>query len=219
MKGYSNTPPKWYVHPVNRWSYSLACSHAQLSALESLHTRHYIHCDIKPANFVVRADGPQSTVSLIDFGLAQLFRNPATYLHNPYSTGHEVVGTLPFMSVNGQRGCAQSRRDDLESLVYTIVFAACGELPWTTISTSNQEAVLQQKKLITAEKLCSGLPVHFCKFVHYVRTLDFDKKPDYQYLHSILSQCSETETNILGETLQTPSRSPRDCTPVLSDRV
>ena len=60
MKGYSNTPPKWYVHPVNRWSYSLTCSHAQLSALESLHTWHYIHCDIKPANFVVRADGPWS---------------------------------------------------------------------------------------------------------------------------------------------------------------
>jgi hypothetical protein len=71
---------------------------------------------------MVRADdGLQHTIFLIDFGLAQLFCNPTTYLHIPYSTDHQAVGTLPFMSVHGQQGCAQSHRDDLESLAYTIV--------------------------------------------------------------------------------------------------
>lgn len=194
----------------------LTCTR-QLTALESLHARHYVHRDVKPANFMVRDDG--ESISLIDFGLAELFRNPATYLHNSYSTGHQAVGTLLFMSVNGQQGCTQSRRDDLESLVYTIIFAAHSELPWSAISTSDQDAVLQQKKLITAENLCRGLPVHFCKFVIHVRSLDFNKKPDYKYLHSILSQCSATETHLLGETLRTSSHSPGDYTPVVSDRV
>ena len=71
-------------------------------ALESLHVWHYIRRDIKPANIIVRTDSLQPTIFLIDFGLAQLFRNPTTYLHVPYSMGHQAVGTLPFMSVNGQ---------------------------------------------------------------------------------------------------------------------
>ncbi|KAH9007494.1 kinase-like domain-containing protein, partial [Lactarius hengduanensis] len=126
-------------------------------------------------------------VFLIDFGLARQLRNPATCLHIPYSPDQSVVGTLPFTSVNGQQGHAQSRRDDLESLAYTIICSAHGDLPWTTISAScDRKAVLQKKKSVTAEELCEGLPTPFHKFVAYVRSLDFDTQPDYQYLHSIL---------------------------------
>ena len=38
-------------------------------------------------------------------------------------------------------------------------------------------------------ELCEGLPRIFIKFVKHVQSLDFDEKPDYEYLHSILSQC------------------------------
>ncbi|KAH9017003.1 kinase-like domain-containing protein, partial [Lactarius hengduanensis] len=189
-----------------------------LSAVESLHTQHYIHCDIKPGNFMVR---PDNTIFLIDFGLAQLFRNPAMYLHISYSTDHSIVGTLPFMSINGQLGNAQLRCDDLESLAYTIICLAHGNLPWTTVpASSDQEAVLQKKLLTTAEELCEGLPASFCKFVTYVHSLGFNEKPDYQHLHSILSQCSQPDTVQTDNAL--PSvRSPFDVhhTPVSSDRV
>jgi hypothetical protein len=137
-----------------------------------------------------------STLFLIDFGLARLFRNPGTYLHIPFTTNHSIIGTLPFASVNGQQGYAQSRCDDLESLAYTIIYSALGNLPWTTNTAgNNKHAILQKKTSITAEELCEGLPTPFCKFVTYVRSLGFDQKPDYQYLHSILLQCSEAETN------------------------
>jgi hypothetical protein len=56
------------------------------------------------------------------------------------------------------------------------------------------EVVLQMKLSITVEELCKGLPTSFCNFVGHIRSLDFDRKPDYQYLHSILSQVSESET-------------------------
>ncbi|KAH9036108.1 hypothetical protein EDB85DRAFT_2143240 [Lactarius pseudohatsudake] len=71
-----------------------------------------------------------------------------------------------------------------------------------------------------AEELCEGLPTPFRKFVAYVRSLDFDTQPDYQYLHSILSQCSGGGTDHPGKALPSPTRFPIiDCTPVFSDRV
>ena len=142
---------------------------------------------------MIRIDNAPPTLSLIDFGLARLFRNPATYLHIPFTTNHSIIGTLPFASINNQQGNSQSRRDDLESLAYTIIYSALGGLPWTSNSAGNKAgAVLRKKTTITVEELCKGLPAPFCKFVTHVRSLGFDEKPDYQFLQSILLQCSET---------------------------
>jgi serine/threonine protein kinase len=146
---------------------------------------------------MIRIDNVPPTLSLIDFGLARLFRNPATYLHIPFTTNHSIIGTLPFASINSQQGNSQLCRDDLESLAYTIIYSALGNLPWTGNSAGNKEkAVLCKKTSITVEELCEGLPTPFCKFVTHVRSLGFDEKPDYQLLHSILLQCSETMTGL-----------------------
>jgi casein kinase 1 len=197
---------KWYVHDF--YTNGLAKHpHAQLSAIASLHDRHYIHRDIKPSNFMTRAAASDvtPTIFLIDFGLARQFRDPATYLHIPSTTKHSIIGTLPFTSVNGQRGYAQSCRDDLESLAYTIIFLARGELPWSSRSIcKDPKAVLQKKMSITAEELCEGLPPPFSKFVIYVRSLGFDKEPDYDRLQTILSDCLETETDHLKAPPSTP---------------
>lgn len=212
--------PQMVCSRLNKYNLLYSLTHTQLSAVESLHTRHYVHRDIKPANFTVQVDNLQRTVSLIDFGLAQLFRNPATYLHNPGSTGHPVVGTLPFTSIAGQRGFAQSRRDDLESLAYTIIHSARGDLPWTVSANSDHEAVLQKKMSITTEELCEGLPAPFCEFIDHVRSLGFDQKPDYQLLHSILL-LSATEIDHPSKTLPslTPPPANINCAPVSSGRV
>jgi serine/threonine protein kinase len=168
---------------------------------------------------MIHVDNVPPFVFLIDFGLARLFRDPATYLHWPYVKGQPIISTLPFTSINGQQGYIQSRCDDLESLAYTIIHSVHGDLPWSTISASKN--ILQKKKSITVEELCEGLPAPFCKFVDYVRSLGFDKKPDYQYLHSILLQCSETEADhhrkVLPCSIQFTNNI--DCTPVSSDRV
>ena len=197
----------------------------QLSVVQSLHDQHFIHCDIKPENFMIRVDNLHPTLSLIDFGLAWLYRNPATCLHIPPTTNHSTIGTLAFASINARQGNSQSRRDDLESLAYTIIYSALGNLPWISDSVRNNEkAVLRKKKSITAEKLCEGLPAPFCKFVTHVRSLRFDEKPDYQYLHSVLFQCSETVTEhpIKAAPLYTFSDGSVEsvhCAPIVTTRV
>jgi casein kinase I family protein HRR25 len=172
---------------------------------------------------MVCADNPNPIVFLINFSLAQLFCNPAMYLHVPFSTDSPNIGTLPFLSINSQHGFNPSRHNDLESLAYTIIYSACGDLSWmaacseVAIADSDWETILQMKT-ITAGELCEGLPTPFCKFVSYVYSLAFDKKQDYQYLHSILLQCLATETSHLNKQLPLLSHSHviRDYTPISS---
>lgn len=165
----------------------------QLTVIESLHNRHYVYHDIKPRNFMISVDNPSPVAFLINFGLAQHYRDSATYQHISYTPHDQIVGTLMFSSIMGQQGCTQSCHNDLESFAYTIIYSACGELPWT--SCCDPKAVLAKKLGTLPTKLCEGLPNHFCDFLHHVQQLDFDEKPDYQHLHSILSLCSETETD------------------------
>jgi serine/threonine protein kinase len=192
-------------------------SRIQLSAIASLHARHYTHRDIKPANFMIQVDDHSPNVFLIDFGLAQRFCNPATYVHIPHTKDRSTIGTLPFMSINGQQGFTQSRRDDLESLAYTIIYSTRGSLPWGGSPGERSETILSKKLSIPTGKLCEGLPTIFCDFVTHVQSLDFDEKPDYEYLHSILSQCMTDQHD--EEPAPVRVCASADRTLVLGDRV
>ena len=121
---------------------------------------------------------------------------------------------MPFFQL------AELRHHYLESLAYTIIYAAHGDLPWMSIH-ADQEKILHMKS-ITAGELCEGLPTPFCKFVCYVCSLGFDKKLDYQLLHSIILRCSlATQTGHFNE--QQPSLAhphvKRNYTPIFSDWV
>jgi Fungal protein kinase len=131
-------------------------------------------------------------VFLIDFSLAQLYRNPSTRQHIPQMSGLKTTGTIAFMSIGGHLGQTQSRRDDLEALVYTIVYLYHGRLPWqddlVKDSEESRKAVLE-KKIASAKTLCQGLPAPFDTFAQHIRSLNFDQKPQYGYLHTLLVQC------------------------------
>ena len=167
---------------------------------------------------MIQANSPSPVSFLIDFGLAQQFHSPMTYIYTRYSSHGLVVGTLPFTSIISQQGGTQSRRDDLESLTYTIIYSAYRELPWT--GCCNPRKVLQKKLGIPIKVLCQGLPTPFCDFVTHVHSLEFDEMPDYQCLHSVLLLCLETETN---QCIKAPPSVhvpvSAKCTPVVSDQV
>src|ERR1700677_602054 len=111
-------------------------------------------------------------VFLIDFGLAQLFRDPSTRQHVPLMSGLKTVGTIAFTSINSHSGQIQSRRNDLESLVYSIVYLCHGCLPWQGIikggPIEQYEVVVLKKKIALAEGLCQGLPLPFIAFTQYI---------------------------------------------------
>jgi len=168
---------------------------SKLSILESLHDRHYVHLDIKPDNFALGIGELSNQVFLIDFGLAQLFRNPAT---RSYTNGPGVIGTVRYSSINCHLGLAPSQCDDLESLVYVIVYLVKGSLPWQGIKVQpgqiHQDEVMKVKQATTVKALCKGLPQPFAEFVEHIRCLGFRDKPDYKFLHSILEKCALPQT-------------------------
>ncbi|KAJ7159862.1 kinase-like domain-containing protein [Mycena crocata] len=103
-----------------------------ISRIEFIHTHGFVHRDVKPANFVMGTGRAASMVNVIDFGLAKKFRDsrfPGN--HIPYKQdGFHGVGTSLFAAINTHLGVESSRRDDLESLAYMLIYFLRGTLPW-----------------------------------------------------------------------------------------
>ena len=129
-------------------------------------------------------------IYLIDFGLAKKYRSSRTGKHIKFSNLKLFIGSMTFSSHNSIRGYESSRRDDLESFGYTLLYLAKGGwMPWTkytnnnNISYDNKEKIIKDIKLkFSEEKLCKGLPNEFIDYMKYVKKLEFEQEPDYKYL-------------------------------------
>ncbi|KAI0044848.1 putative casein kinase I [Auriscalpium vulgare] len=155
-----------------------------LMLLERIHNRGYIHRDIKPSNFLLGLGQQARHVFMIDLGLASRCRNPASNIHIPYHRGQELVGSARWASANAHAGIQQSRRDDLGSLAYILVYFIRGSLPWQTLT--DDDSIFAKTKSCTPATLCHDLPAEVSAFVAYVQTLAFEAEPDYAYLRSLL---------------------------------
>ncbi|XP_042048277.1 casein kinase 1-like protein HD16 isoform X1 [Salvia splendens] len=154
-----------------------------ISILEKIHARGYVHGDVKPENFLLGAVGSpdEKKLFLVDLGLATRWRNGNTGLHIEYDQRPDIFrGTVRYASVHAHLGRAESRRDDLESLVYTLVFLLRGRLPWQGLQGENKGFLVCKKKMATSpEALCCFFPQPFKSFVEYVVNLKFDEEPNY----------------------------------------
>ena len=176
----------------------LAIGLQMLERIESIHSLHIIHRDIKPENFLIGKNNKISTIYLCDFGLAKRFRDTKTGNHIPYTTKKHFTGTPVFASVYTHLGCEQSRRDDLESLAYILIYLGTGTLPWKGLKTKGKDEkyskILSIKMNTKNDELLKGLPNEFMTFLQTVRDLQFEQKPDYEYLKQLLRKMNTTKT-------------------------
>lgn len=161
----------------------------QISRIEYVHSRNFVHRDIKPENFLMGVGDGSNQLNVIDFGLAKMFRNADTHLHTPYKQGVGLIGTARYTSLNTHLGVEQTRRDDLESLAYVLMYFLRGGLPWQGIEAATKQQkydrIMQKKMLTSPDDLCYGFPAEFSVFLKYARALRFDDKPDYSYLRKL----------------------------------
>jgi len=167
----------------------LSLGDQMLCRIEFLHSRHLVHRDIKPDNFLMGLNKNKSIVHICDFGLCKNFRDQKGK-HIPFQDGKSLTGTSRYASIHSHLGYEQSRRDDLESLAYSLIYFSRGSLPWMGTKAQNKQEkykkILQIKLNSTVNVLCDKLPNEFIDFVNYIKDLAFDDRPNYQYLKSIL---------------------------------
>ncbi|XP_004291170.1 PREDICTED: uncharacterized protein LOC101299149 [Fragaria vesca subsp. vesca] len=154
-----------------------------ISILEKMHSRGYVHGDVKPENFLLGPPGTpeEKKLFLVDLGLATRWRDSSTGQHVDYDQRPDVFrGTVRYASVHAHLGRTGSRRDDLESLAYTLIFLLRGRLPWQGYQGENKGFLVCKKKMATSpETLCCFCPQPFRLFVEYVVNLKFDEEPNY----------------------------------------
>uniref|UniRef100_A0A7S4USZ4 non-specific serine/threonine protein kinase n=1 Tax=Paramoeba aestuarina TaxID=180227 RepID=A0A7S4USZ4_9EUKA len=159
-----------------------------LRRLEYIHIKGIIHRDMKPDNMLVGTKRSSGIIYLIDFGLAKYYCDQDRR-HIPYKENKSLTGTARYASVYTHLGIEQSRRDDLESLGYILIYFFNGWLPWQGINAPTKKQRYQEisdKKLATPlDQLCKGIPAEFGAFLKYARSLRFFDKPDYSYLRKM----------------------------------
>ncbi|KAJ4708678.1 Casein kinase [Melia azedarach] len=160
-----------------------------INRVEFVHSKSFLHRDIKPDNFLMGLGRRANQVYIIDFGLAKKYRDSSTHQHIPYRENKNLTGTARYASMNTHLGIEQSRRDDLESLGYVLMYFLRGSLPWQGLKAGTKkqkyEKISEKKVSTSIEALCRGYPTEFASYFHYCRSLRFDDKPDYAYLKRI----------------------------------
>ena len=163
-----------------------------VSRLEYVHTKSFIHRVVKPDNFLIGLGKRQHVIHVIDFGLAKKYRDPRSHQHIPYRENKNLTGTARYASINTHIGIEQSRRDDLESLGYVLMYLIRGSLPWQGLKANTKklkyERIMDRKMSTSTESLCKGFPAEFRSYFEYCRSLRFEDRPDYAYLKRLFKE-------------------------------
>ena len=197
---------KYYLKDVLKYMISI------VEIIEKIHEKGVIHRDIKPENFMISqsriqdnptepADPADSSdpseqiikkVNIIDFGLSRIYIKEDAHISNKPNAS--IVGTMRYISTHIHEGNVYSRRDDIISILYVIIYLLKGKLPWCGLKIeqgekrTKAEIVYEVKKITPISNLCHGLPAIFERMLTYAYKISFDEKPDYIYLKRLCKQ-------------------------------
>ena len=162
-----------------------------LDRLEWIHNKNFIHCDIKPENFLFGRKDPK-IIYMIDFGLSKKYRSERTMKHIIFSTKKKMIGTARFASVNSLKGYELSRRDDMESFCYMILFFILKKLPWQGIKTQNQykrfAKICEIKEKFNIDDYKEIIPFEIITIFKYVKKLKFEEEPNYDKIRNLFKK-------------------------------
>lgn len=143
--------------------------------LEALHQIGFVHRDVKPDNMAVGLREQEKLVYLFDFGLAKKIGSEM-----PKEEKGRVIGTIGFMSCRCHEGIDQGPADDIESLVYTLLYLMEGTLPWLKLQIRHQSDIgkvnAMKKSLSHSMFLNAKIPPELFEILKEIRS---NRKVDY----------------------------------------
>lgn len=153
-----------FVRNNRKFTLKTVCSLglAMFKRIEFVHQRNHIHRDIKPDNFMMGINDRTNQLYIIDFGLGKKYRSSTKKKHIVFKTNKSITGTARYCSINTHNGFEQSRRDDLESIVYVLLYFLRGNLPWQGLvckqGEDHYDLIHKKKAVTTPQELCKGYP-------------------------------------------------------------
>ncbi|CAD8134137.1 unnamed protein product [Paramecium octaurelia] len=160
-----------------------------------VHNKGIVHRDLKPENIMMgKINSAQAF--LVDFGVSKQIFDQGK--HIPFRDKKSFIGTTRYASIAAHRGYEIGRKDDLESLMYVIIYLILGKLPWQNLQNIGDKdrtiVVGEVKMQTTISQLCKDLPPAFSEYLNYLKGLKYQDKPDYDLLKKIMRQCSDANT-------------------------
>lgn len=151
-----------------------------ISKLMILHENKIIHRDIKPDNILLNSDNSFEDIFLVDFSFCKKYihSNGEHILKNKIN---KFIGSVNYISLNVHDLIEPSRRDDLESVIYILIYLYCEKLDWETCMSITE--IYEMKKNIIHDE---NIPQCFRNMLVYIRTLEFNERPNYFYLMNFL---------------------------------
>jgi serine/threonine protein kinase len=154
-----------------------------LKLLKTIHEKGLVHRDIKPDNFLFGLGELKHNLHIIDFGLCKRYTTDEGK-HIEMKKISKIIGSLNYCSINAHNLRELSRRDDLESLGYMLIKLSCGNLIWEKIDSPL--IVKERKELLTSSQTSiPGIPNIFINYLKYIQTLEFEEKPDYEFIENL----------------------------------
>ena len=154
-----------------------------LQQINYLHKNNLIHQDIKPDNFIF--DKTNNKFKLIDFGLCKRYKKDDK--HIKFEKNKSRCGTIRFMSINCHNKYILSRRDDLISLSYALIYLNLKTLPWKNIRIEEDKDDIHKKVKNLKKEFDNNIknfnlssPIYL--LYKYSVNLKFNYNPDYNFL-------------------------------------
>lgn len=187
---------------VETLSNVLMVARSVTTCLRNIHATNVIHRDIKPSNIMYCANGTRpidtGKIYIVDLGVAlheRTKRNATPKEREKRKRSGRLTGTTMFASMCVHRGHNHCERDDLESLVYSIIMLLHGQLPWSHIHEKDKvqrnHKVRQLKQSRSIDEICIGCPPSIHAMLRHARELSYGQMPDYPKMIALIERDME----------------------------